>query len=799
MSVLNYKAYPTSAKFHKDNSFVKGIMGPFGCLRGDTKIQTIEGAKAISDIDKPTYVLSYDCQRDQFVMALTGGSYLKGKDYLYRVVTNSGEFVSSGHHRVLCGDGEYRQVQSLAQGQSVYQYSGDQPVKRVSSSQVELSVDVLHYQGKHASYLGDCAALNRQYGQQLLEVLGSGPVHLPLSGDAQKYGHDACRVLDDYKDGLKELEQSHTHPNQYGARHSTDGSSHLPLPPSIFEEGYGASISSLPQMDLGRPSQQSVCKCEPHRNKGELNQHCPYNCTSISKDTILEIEKLDVIEEYWDLMVLDTNNYVTVDGTIHHNSGKSVSCCFEIFMRAQQQTPGKDGMRRSRWVIARNTQPELETTTIATWLEWFPEHEFGKMRRKPPFTHKIKFNDVELEVVFLALDRPEDIKKLLGAEATGIWFNEAREINYEMLEGATGRVGRFPPIKDKPDDVPKEEWPKWSGIIMDTNPPSDEHWWCKSAEEDAWAYDEDGRLHDNFRRRGYETVDEIPETMRWSFYQQPSGLDPMAENIEHLPGGYDYYNRQIPGKTKEWINVYVHGNYGTIVKGLPVYAGAYNPDIHRAKFDLERRPSGTVYMGIDASGRHPATVFIQRMGDGQLQVVHEFCVSGEEGMGAENYARLLKQEMNTYFAGCDFEIWGDPAGGWGQNTDERTYFDILKAAGIFCKPSPGLRFAERKEAVLSTLSRMISGKPAILVSKSCKTLLRGFEGAYKYKKLNVSGETRYDEKPDKSDRSADVHDALQYVLCGMGELKKLYGRNRKANGKTVVAKSGYSIGSRNSR
>ena len=478
-------------------------------------------------------------------------------------------------------------------------------------------------------------------------------------------------------------------------------------------------------------------------------------------------------------------------------SGKSVSCCFEIFQKAQEQVRSNDGIRRSKWIVARNTQPELETTTIRTWLEWFPEHIFGKMSRKPPFTHKLKFNDVELEVIFLALDRPDDVKKLLSFEVTGVWFNEAREINYEMVEGATGRVGRYPPIKQKPDDVAKEDWPTWSGIIMDTNPPDEEHWWYKSAELDFWAYDEDGRLHSNLQ--AYKDIDSIPEKFRWSFYQQPSGLDPMAENIEHLPGGYDYYHRQIPGKTKEWVNVYVHGNYGTIVKGLPVYAGAYNPDIHKANYNLEMRPSGTVYVGIDASGRHPASVFIQRSVEGQLQVVHEFCVTGQEGMGAENYARLLKQEMNTYFPNCDFEIWGDPAGAWGQNSDERTYFDILRAAGIHCKPSPGLRFAERKEAVLSTLSRMVSGKPALIVSPSCKNLIRGFEGAYKYKKLNVSGETRYDEKPDKSDRSADVHDSLQYVLCGLGELKKLYGRDKKGNGKTIIAKSNYSLGGRNTR
>src|SRR6056300_1226734 len=60
-------------------------------------------------------------------------------------------------------------------------------------------------------------------------------------------------------------------------------------------------------------------------------------------------------------------------------SGKSVGCCLEIFIRAKQQHPSIDGKRRTRWAVVRNTGPELETTTIKTWLDWFPEAVFGKM------------------------------------------------------------------------------------------------------------------------------------------------------------------------------------------------------------------------------------------------------------------------------------------------------------------------------------------------------------------------------------------------------------------------------------
>ena len=75
-------------------------------------------------------------------------------------------------------------------------------------------------------------------------------------------------------------------------------------------------------------------------------------------------------------------------------SGKSVTCCIEI-MRLALAMPrsGRSKKRQSRWCVIRNTQGELRTTTIKTWLDWFPEHEFGKFNWSPPFTHKIRKGD----------------------------------------------------------------------------------------------------------------------------------------------------------------------------------------------------------------------------------------------------------------------------------------------------------------------------------------------------------------------------------------------------------------------
>ena len=115
-------------------------------------------------------------------------------------------------------------------------------------------------------------------------------------------------------------------------------------------------------------------------------------------------------------------------------SGKSVTCCMEIMLRAIAQASGVDGKRKTRWAIVRNTYPELKSTTIKTWTDWFPEEVFGLIKWDAPITHRIAFDDVEMEVLFLALDRPDHVSKLLSLEVTGIWFNEARYIPKALVD-----------------------------------------------------------------------------------------------------------------------------------------------------------------------------------------------------------------------------------------------------------------------------------------------------------------------------------------------------------------------------
>ena len=53
--------------------------------------------------------------------------------------------------------------------------------------------------------------------------------------------------------------------------------------------------------------------------------------------------------------------------------------------------------------------------------------------------------------------------------------------------------------------------------------------------------------------------------------------------------------------------------------------------------------------------------------------------------------------------------------------------------------------------------------------------------------MNVSGEARFHNIPEKDDKFSHIHDALQYMCCGMGEYKNLV-RNSIGDRKTVIRK-----------
>lgn len=425
-------------------------------------------------------------------------------------------------------------------------------------------------------------------------------------------------------------------------------------------------------------------------------------------------------------------------------SGKSSACCVEIVMRALKQKPWFDGIRKSRWAVVRNTYPELKSTTIKTWETWFPSN-IAPIRWDTPITSTMRIADIgdgtamELEVVFLALDSDADTGKLRSLELTGVWMNETSELSKGVFDMATQRVGRYP--------SKLRGGPSWSGVILDTNPPDDDHWYYHLAET------------------------ETPKG--WKFFRQPGGLflntetneyepNPDAENVNNLPSGFEYYMQQLGGKLDTWINVFLCGNYGTTSDGKPVYP-EWNDRVHVSEEPLKPIRGIPIVLGWDF-GLTPACIIGQMTPNGRLLILDEIVA---EDMGIRQFASdVIRPLLNTKYQGFSRFSEGDPAGQIRAQTDERTCLQELLELGIPTNPAATNDFIPRRESVAYFLTRMIDGGPGFILDPSCKNLRKGFNGRYRYERLKASGSARYRDRPVK-DEFSHPHDALQYLCMRM--------------------------------
>lgn len=438
-------------------------------------------------------------------------------------------------------------------------------------------------------------------------------------------------------------------------------------------------------------------------------------------------------------------------------SGKSTACCYEIMARGFAQRPGADGIARTRFVVVRNTYPELKTTTIRTWHAMIPA-SMGDWYEQGPPRHVLKFahtdgHSVEIEVIFLALDSAQsDVSKVLSLEVTGVWVNEAREVAKPIIDGLTGRVGRYPSAT--------QGGCTWAGLILDTNSPDSDHWWHTLAERDVST--EGGR-------QMIESLDEAAADLRrlgilepdqplFEFYAQPSGLAEDAENIANLRPGY--YQFAMAGKSEDWINVYVRGEYGYVQDGKPVHTD-YRDSVHCKP--CQYVPGLPLIVGMDF-GLTPAAAYLQMARNGQWRCIGELCATR---MGIAKFGPVMARDIQQRFPGAQVQVWGDPAGN-AMDGNERTVFQVLAANGVVARPAPTQDVTLRRESLAGPLRRMIDGQPGFIIDPCAQMIRKGLAGKFRLKRLKVVGDERYEDKPDKNDWSHPC-EALEYGLLGGGE------------------------------
>lgn len=433
--------------------------------------------------------------------------------------------------------------------------------------------------------------------------------------------------------------------------------------------------------------------------------------------------------------------------------GKSVTCVHELVRLACGQAPNKNGVRKTRAVIVRNTADQLALTTRKTVFDWLPPGEAGVWKAvEKTFTLMAVLPDgsrVESEWLFIALDTPDDVRKALSLETTFLWGNEARELHSEVVDGLLGRLNRYPSMKDG--------GPTRSCALFDTNMPDEDTWWHDKMEAPPSNWSIFKQPAAILKPEVYmERFDEEPEDVFEDKDGNPWCVNPEADNYDHLPK--QYYPNLIPGKTEDWLRVYLRSEYGRSLSGTPVYEKTFTYDFHVAKERLKyaRGEAYPIVIGVDF-GRTPAAVFKQRDPRGRVLTLGEVTA---ENMGIETFiSTRLNPYAANHFPGATFLCAPDPAGFAKQQINEMSLVDVLKKAGYKCVRPPTNDPEKRIQAVERLLVQQMDGKAMYLIDPSCETLIRGFRSGYRYK-LKKNGEM--EDRPDKNSFS-HVHDANQYA------------------------------------
>lgn len=429
-------------------------------------------------------------------------------------------------------------------------------------------------------------------------------------------------------------------------------------------------------------------------------------------------------------------------------SGKTTGCLVETARRMGEQEPGWDGRRYTRFAIIRQSLKDAKATVLKDARGWFGALADWKVSDS---TLYIDYADLFSEWMFIPLDEPDDVKRLLSTQLTGAFINEAADVDVGLLSDISGRCGRFP----------NNEFGActWSGIFADTNMP---------IQNTPWA----------------EFILRPPPL--WQVFRQPSGLSEEAENLAHLnqtadtleleendprriEQGREYYRRLAAVGTDDYILRYVMAEFGRDPSGTAVFAKSFNHEFHTVDH-LEPVYSRLLIVGQDF-GRNPWSLITQLDNNGRLMCLQE--VAGVD-IGLQQHLRqnLVPALLHERYSGRPVVLVGDPSGVARDSLFEVNAFDICKQAGIPAERAPTNDIDPRIAAVESFLVRQVGGRGALLIDRNlCPTLVRAMSGAYKYA-ITPKNEGGYTQRavPEKIHPWSDVADCLQYVSLVAGSM-----------------------------
>jgi len=151
-----------------------------------------------------------------------------------------------------------------------------------------------------------------------------------------------------------------------------------------------------------------------------------------------------------------------------YGSGKTTGNVMELARRMLEEHPDAQGVRRTRFVVVRNTAQQLRQSAledIRKWLQPIMNYKVTDSTIQFRFHHQ-DYGKIESDWLLIPLDKPEDQQRLLSLNLTAGWVSEFREVPISIFEALLGRTGRYRPLGVGTN--------AWHGIIAESNPPDED-------------------------------------------------------------------------------------------------------------------------------------------------------------------------------------------------------------------------------------------------------------------------------------------------------------------------------------
>ena len=403
-------------------------------------------------------------------------------------------------------------------------------------------------------------------------------------------------------------------------------------------------------------------------------------------------------------------------------SGKTTGATWEVCHYLPMFLFKQYGIRRTRWAVIRNTSIELRDTTLKTIQEWFPWGTYKKQAME--FIIYYPDQDITVELYLRACDNEKHVRQFKSFEITGYWIDESIEVTDGVKKMIKNRIGRYP-----------RRSPVRFGIET-SNPPDVEH---STYSQFAWDTPPPGPVPQG-----------TPLKNHIGFWQPP------RENEANLRVGY--YDDMINdyADDKDWIEMYVNGYPGQLVRGRLVYQN-FNREAHIAEKSLQW-DGQPMCRGWDHSGNTPACVVVCPITSGRLHVFKEFHTVKENIV---DFANRVIEECNTAFPGAHYTDYGDPAGSNKFSTREGSFTSNTALMASEC----GLNVIHGEQTFsvrVNVVDQALLRRDGMLIDPECTRLINSFLGGYHYPELR--GMPGVFKKDPEKNKYSHVSESLQYVL-----------------------------------